>query len=103
DDKKIRQDFDKLTASVGFNIERYSFAYAQEKLCQFLSELEKYAQDTQVKINIEVSLFVLRDVYAGYLTLLHPFMPFMTEELYLNLYNPASPLAVSPWPSSRRT
>ncbi|MDO8591012.1 MAG: class I tRNA ligase family protein [bacterium] len=102
DDKKIRQDFDKLTASVGFNIERYSFAYAQEKLCQFLSELEKYAQDVQAKTNIEVSLSVLRDVYAGYLTLLHPFMPFMTEELYLNLYNSTSPLAVSPWSSSKR-
>ncbi|MDO8482406.1 MAG: class I tRNA ligase family protein [bacterium] len=102
DDKKIRQDLDRLTAAVGVNIERYSFAYAQEKLCQFLSGLEKYAQDIQAKINIEVSLSVLKDVYAGYLTLLHPFMPFMTEELYLNLYNPTLPLAVSPWPSSRR-
>jgi valyl-tRNA synthetase len=30
--------------------------------------------------------------------LLHPFMPFMTEELYSSLYNNAFPLAASPWP-----
>ena len=98
EDKKILRVLDGLTVLVGLNIERYSFAYAQEKLCDFLSDLEGYAFSMKAKGNIHISLSVLRHIYAKYLIILHPFMPFMTEELYAKLYNSSSPLAVVPWP-----
>jgi valyl-tRNA synthetase len=101
DDKKILEAFDRLNISVSLNIERYSFTYAQEKVCNFLSDLETYAREMQTKNNLETSLAVLRNVYSKYLILLHPFMPFMTEELYATLYNSGFPLAVASWPNNK--
>lgn len=102
DDRQLFEVFEKLASSVGYNIEKYSFAYAQEKACEFLSYLEEYAHNMKAKGNIHVSLSVLKHFFEKYLTVLHPFMPFMTEELYLNLYNPKSPLATALWPVSKR-
>lgn len=101
-DRQLLETFEKVASSVGYNIEKYSFAYAEEKALGFISFLEDYAHAMKAKGNIHVSLSVLKHVFEKYLIVLHPFMPFMTEELYLKLYNPKSPLAVSYWPVSKR-
>lgn len=98
-DIKILGDFGKLVSSVSFNIERYSFSTAQEKLCSFFYDLENFAHTIKNRSNIHISLSVLRHVYRNYLIVLHPFVPFMTEELFTKLYNPPSPLAISSWPT----
>lgn len=98
EDKYLLSEIDRLTALVGSCIEKFLFARAQEKLCHFLLELEKYVKIIRAKNNNIVSLSVLRFVYKKYLIILHPFMPFMTEELYANLYNSTLPLAANPWP-----
>lgn len=98
EDKNLLLAIDNLTIHLGSYLERFSFAYAQEKLCNFLSNLEEYVKIKQPKKNVAVSLSALRYVYKKYLIILHPFMPFTTEELYTNLYNPTHPLAATPWP-----
>lgn len=95
EDKNLLSAIDSLTIDIGSYLERFSFAYAQEKLGDFLPALEKY---TQAKSKTAVSLSILRYVFKKYLIILHPFMPFMTEELYANLYNSICPLAANPWP-----
>jgi valyl-tRNA synthetase len=98
EDKYLLFEIDRLTVSVGSYLEKFSFAYAQEKLYYFLSILEKYIKIMQANKNPEVSLSVLKYAYKKYLITLYPFMPFMTEELYANLYNSICPLAANPWP-----
>ncbi|MES2087461.1 MAG: class I tRNA ligase family protein [Patescibacteria group bacterium] len=98
EDKNILLAVERLASVVALHIDAFSFALAQEKIRSFFSDLERYAQGIQEKAEVEVSLSVLQHVYAEYLVILHPFMPFMTEELYMSLYNPTSPLAISPWP-----
>ena len=102
DDRQILEIFNQTVASVDHSLDRYMFTSAQEKACGFLAYLQDYAQGMKAKKNIHISLSVLRQVYQKYLTVLHPFMPFMTEELYSKLYNPSSPLAVASWPAVGR-
>lgn len=101
EDRQLLETFSRLAISVGSSLDRYQFAHAQEKVCGFLPTLEEYARGMKARGNVHVSLSVLRQVYANYLTLLHPFMPFMTEELCAQLYNPAPPLALATWPGTK--
>ena len=98
EDNDILFAIDNLTPRVGSSIEKFSFTLAQEKLCNFLSELEKYLEAARRRKNKAISLSVLNYAFKKYLSTLHPFMPFMTEELYLNLYDSNLPLAANPWP-----
>lgn len=98
DDREVLAACGRLAASTASHIEKYSFAYAQERLCGFLPYLGEYALRSQAKKNVHISLSMLRHVFAKYLTMLHPFMPFMTEELYTQLYNPSVPMAATLWP-----
>ena len=97
EDEKILQETDDLIEAVSFSIKRYMFASAQEKVCNFLSTLEEYAISIKSKEDIKNSMSLLRDIYEKYLIVLHPFMPFMTEELYSSIYK-KSPLAIAQWP-----
>jgi valyl-tRNA synthetase len=98
DDKNLILEIDNLVFPISSYIEKYFFASAQENACKFIFELEKYVEKMQTLKNIAVPLSVLFAVFKKYLMLLHPFMPFMTEELYQILYKPESPLATNPWP-----
>lgn len=101
DDKNILSALERLAFPVGSYVEKYLFSSAQEKVCGFLFDLERYFHNAKEKNNMAISLSVLRHVYEKYLILLHPFIPFMTEELHTELYKPTSPLAVAPWPSGK--
>lgn len=98
EDNYLLLEIDRLAGFIGSSIEKYSFTYAQDKLCDFMDSLGKYLSGVQARKNTTIPLSVLRYVFRKYITLLHPFMPFMTEELYHNLYNSICPLASSPWP-----
>ncbi|MDO8530080.1 MAG: class I tRNA ligase family protein [bacterium] len=99
EDKKILQETDDLIGAISFSIKKYMFAAGQEKACNFLSHLEEYAASIQSGKDIQNSMSLLREVYEKYLIVLHPFMPFMTEELYKSIYK-KSPLAAVRWPRS---
>lgn len=100
-DAKLLETVEKLTQSVGLSIERYQFTQAQEKLCNFITNLSDFAADMNTQSNPYISLSVFRRVYEIYLTILHPCMPFMTEELYTSLYKSDTPLATAVWPSNK--
>jgi len=85
-DIEIIKQCETLTGEVGRNIERYSFAQAQDKICDFLTTLEEYASDMQDMSDMTTQLSVLKHVFKKYLITLHPFAPFITEELHKSLY-----------------
>ncbi len=101
-DKQLITDIDKLSATIGSHIEKYQFSIAQDILCDFIKNLNLFASEMNQQSNPYTSLAVFQHVYAKYITLLHPFMPFMTEELYQTLYQSEyksdKPLAAANWP-----
>jgi valyl-tRNA synthetase len=81
DDEEILFELKQLAKTTGLSIEKYQFSLAQEKVCNFLSRLEKYAQSMQSEGDAETSISLLCNMYEDYLAILHPFMPFATKKL----------------------
>ena len=101
EDKKMLLDIDDLAKIISSYIKKYMFSFAQERICTFLTVLETYAESMQSGQDIKTSMFVLHQAYEKYLMILHPFMPFITEELQRNLYKD-SPLAAIHWSQFQR-
>ena len=69
------------------------------EFCDWYIEMAKirlYSNDEKAKIQVS---FVLNEVFINCLKLLHPFMPFVTTEIYNNMVNYGEDeLIVSKWP-----
>ena len=103
EDRAILDGFDKLIVSVTDDLNNFHFGHASEDLYEFLWHefADKYIESTKSRINQgdTTSLSVLRHVYLNCLKLLHPFMPYITEEVwgkFARLKN--KPLIISSWP-----
>ena len=99
EDEKVLSELNQLAKDTGLFIKKYLFCSAQEKVCNFIAQLEGYAKSMQAEGDIETSISLLCDMFENYLIVLHPFMPFMTEELYNKLEN-KNLLAVAKWPNA---
>ncbi len=104
-DKTVLKSLQTLVRSTTSDVENFRFGQASENLYHFIwHELaDKYIESSKerIKNNEAVVLSVLRHVFLNCLKLLHPFMPFVTEEIWLLLprkYN--DPLIVSSWPTA---
>lgn len=84
-DEKISFELKQLIGATGSSIKKYLFSSAQEKACDFLAQLEKYAESMRSEGDIETSISLLCDMFKNYLKMLNPFMPSTTEELLKNL------------------
>jgi len=75
-------------------------ADAAEAIYQFMwHELaDKYIELVKNREDKDVALSVLHYVYLISLKLLHPFMPFVTEEIWGQLEKDKEPLIIQPWP-----
>lgn len=104
EDKKIIKDLKILTKKTTLYLEKYRFDMAANDVYQFLwhrfaDEYIEYSKDRVMKRDRAVAA-TLRHVFLNSLKLLHPFMPFVTEAVWLA--NPGvadSPaLITSVWP-----
>ena len=110
EDKWILNKLDKLVADVTRNIENYDLGVALDKVysfiwnefCDWYIEMVKpriYSKDEETKIAVSD---ILNHVFETSLKLLHPFMPFVTTEIYDKLVNyNDQELMVSKWPRIR--
>jgi len=101
-DKKIIDDLNALIKSVDENLNKYRFADAAEGIYHFMwDELaSKYLEDLKSREDKDVALSVFRHVFLNCLKLLHPFMPFITEEIWSHLPKKTdTPLIISTWPT----
>ncbi len=82
-DKKILSKLKKTTAIVTKNIEEYQFGHAAHALYDFVWHdfADTYIEESKREKNERVLLHVLGET----LKLLHPFIPFITEEIYQTL------------------
>ncbi len=108
EDKWILNKLDKLIADVTKNIDNYDLGIALDKIysfiwnefCDWYIEMVKpriYSEDEETKIEVS---YVLNHVFTSSLKLLHPFMPFVTSEIYSKLIcSGTTDLMISSWPN----
>ena len=111
EDKWILNKFDKLVVEVTRNLENYELGVAIDKIynfiwneyCDWYIEMCKtriYSDDDSIKVPVSD---VLSHILASSLKLLHPFMPFITSEIYPNLIVfGTEDLIVAKWPDIRK-
>ena len=104
-DKWILTRLNEVIRDVTINLNKYEIGIAASKLydfvwsefCDWYIESQKtylYSEDIKLKSH---SASVLRYVLEQILKLLHPFVPFITEEIYMNL-NPDKSIMIQSWP-----
>ena len=104
-DKWILSKANSLVKEVTDNMEKYDFGVAVAKLNDFIWEefCDWYIEMVKPRLYNEedttkaAALFTLKKVLTISLKLLHPYMPFITEEIYCNLTDEES-IMVSEWP-----
>lgn len=110
EDKWIISKLETLIVEVTNNLENYDLGVALDKVynfiwnefCDWYIEMVKprlYSEDYNEKVKV---CYVLDYIFGISMKLLHPFMPFVTTEIYRNLvkYNDKD-LMVSKWPGAR--
>lgn len=104
-DKQILKELNKLIQSVTKDMEQYRFSDAAQKLYDFVWHriADQYLEENKERFkegNME-ALSVFRHVLLTILKLLHPFMPFVTEEIWEKMPKKfETPLMISPWPEA---
>lgn len=102
----ILSRLDTLIKEVTENLEKFEIGIAAQKLydfvwdefCDWYIEMSKpILYNKEAENNKEVQ-YVLLTVLTNILKLLHPFMPFVTEEIYLNLPHTEESLVIAKWP-----
>lgn len=111
EDKWILNKLDKLVAEVTRNIENYDLGIALDKIYNFIwnefcdwyieiAKLRIYSEDEETRVAVSD---ILNHVLGTSMKLLHPFMPFVTSEIYENLVRYGkNDLMVSSWPVVRK-
>ncbi|WP_434282776.1 valine--tRNA ligase [Clostridium botulinum] len=105
-DKWILSRLNTVVKEVTENIEKFELGIASQKIydfiwgefCDWYIELVKpvlYGEDEQSK---GIAFNVLHKVLETSLQLLHPIMPFITEEIYTHLYTEYESIVISKWP-----
>ena len=107
DEKWIVSRYNTLVGAVTDNLEKFELGLAVQKLydfiwdnyCDWTIELCKSRLSGEDEAAAENARRVLLWVMQGILKLLHPFMPFITEEIWQALPHEGGALVVAPWPA----
>jgi len=102
-DKKILKQLEKTTKSVNNDLENFAFGKAAHTLYDFFWHdfCDVYIEEFKKQNNKEAQK-ILFYVLSSSLILLHPFIPFITEEIYqkLPIKNKKKCLMIEEWPKS---
>lgn len=105
-DKWILSKANSLTKEVTENMDNYDLGIAVQKLndfiweefCDWYIEMVKPRLFNEADTTKAAALWTLKTVLIQGLKLLHPFMPFITEEIFTNLQNEEPSIMISSWP-----
>jgi len=96
--REVTENLEKFELGIGLQ-KIYDFIW--EEFCDWYIELVKPRLfDRDAKGRLE-ALYVLNEVLKTAMKLLHPFMPFITEEIYQHLYTDDESIIISEWPVYR--
>lgn len=97
-DQKIMDDFDALLKEITKEMDEYKFYLVAEKLYHYVWHefADKIIEESKPLISEASRQSLLLQIHRKILIALHPFMPFITEEIWDT--NEKSPLIIEPWP-----
>ena len=110
-DRWILSKLNDLTKEVTDNMESFELGIAVSKIhdfiwdefCDWYIEIAKqriWAKEENKKA-ADCALWTLKTVLSGAMKLLHPYMPFITEEIYSTLHPEEESIMISSWPVYR--
>ena len=106
EDKWILSKLNTLIAEVKVNMDNYDLGVALDKIytfiwnefCDWYIEIVKTRLYNKENATRKTAQYVLNKVLGDSLKLLHPFMPFVTEKIYKELYNNDESIMISTYP-----
>lgn len=106
EDKWIISSFNRVAKEITENLEKFELGIAAQKIYDFLWDVfcDWYIEIAKIRMNSDDAQTaqnareVLVWVMTGTLKLLHPFMPFITEEIWQTLPHEGEALIVAQWP-----
>ncbi len=106
EDKWIVSKFNRLVGEVTESLEKFDLGIAVSKLydfiwddfCDWYIELVKPRLSDKESPDAATAQHVLTFVLSETMKLLHPFMPFITEEIWLHLPHNGESIMISRWP-----
>jgi valyl-tRNA synthetase len=93
--KEVTDNIEKFELGIGLQ-KVYEFIW--DEFCDWYIELVKprlYDKESDGRLEAQ---YILNKVLGDSLKLLHPFMPFITEEIYGNLIDSGESIMISDWP-----
>jgi valyl-tRNA synthetase len=99
-DKWILSRLNSLIKSITSKIETYQLGEASRELYDFI--WHEYA-DWYIEISKEQNKNLNIYIFENILRLLHPFVPFITEEIWQMNYKSEKPLIISDWPKYEKS
>ncbi len=108
-DKWILSKANALAKEVTDNIDRYELGIALQKVydfvweefCDWYIEMVKARLWSDEDTTKEAAVWTLKTVLIQSLKLLHPYIPFVTEEIFCNLQEEEESIMISAWPVYR--
>lgn len=105
EDKWVLSLYNDLVKEVTDNLERFELGIAVQKLYDFIWDVfcDWYIELAKIRLQkggepAQCTKRVLIYVMSNVLKLLHPFMPFVTEEIWQSLPHEGASIMVSDWP-----
>jgi len=101
-DQEIVKELQEVINKVDSELEKFRFADAAETIYQFMwhSLADKYIEKVKEREDKDVALSVLQYAFITSLKLLHPFMPFVTEEIYQKMHGAGESIMIESWPTT---
>jgi len=108
-DRWILSRVNRLAKDVTENMEKYELGIALQKVYDFIWEefCDWYIEMVKPRFHGEdagskaAAAWTLKTVLIHTLKLLHPYMPFLTEEIFCNLQEEEESIMISGWPAYR--
>ena len=104
EDKWIISSFNRVAKEITENLEKFELGIAAQKIYDFLWDVfcDWYIEIAKIRMNSDDAQTAQNArevlVMTGTLKLLHPFMPFITEEIWQTLPHEGDALIVAQWP-----
>ncbi|MEA5084186.1 MAG: valine--tRNA ligase [Lachnospiraceae bacterium] len=108
-DKWIISKVNTLAKEVSDNMNNYELGLAVDKIhnflwdeyCDWYIEMVKPRLYNKEDKTRKAALWTLKEVLKNALKLLHPYMPFITEEIFMHLQSDEESIMISKWPEFR--
>lgn len=106
EDKWILSRLNNVAGEINRNIEKFEYGLALQKIYDFIWDefcdwyiemVKSRLYDAKSEARLE-ALYILNKVLGDSLKLLHPFMPFITEEIYSYLYHDDESIMIGKYP-----